>query len=252
MRDNMRFALVLRTGTKGFAPDCPFDFGICFVEGDSARTSFVDFEDLERALGDFPAVPSCNGKLPGIVSFEAEMEAVDVLSEAASAFSTKYSAGVPQSHSRLRERLEGGIVVTIDEGRICFELGQWAAAALSWHIGDRVDMSISQDGRTFSVFADRDGTALVAAERTGWLSTTRDWPLPVSFHGNSGRHAVPLAIGGGAILFEIVADQVELQPSPLPSIPVPPLSHRLPIDYRWGPITFAVVYAFVAIALKIV
>lgn len=252
MRDDMKFALVMRTGAKGFAKDCPFDFGICFVEGESARTEFVDIERLARALGDFPVVPSIYGQRPGLVSFEAEMEAVDHLTAAAEAFSSKYRAGIPVNHSRLLERLDGGLAVSVSDGRIAFELSQWAAEALSWHVGDRVDMAVSSDGRSFSIFADRDGTALVGAGRPGWISTARDWPIPRLPTPSSGVHFVPLSIADGAILFELAPAEVRNSGDPVPAHPALPLPPTLPIDYRWGLFALAVAYAANAIALKLV
>jgi hypothetical protein len=252
MRDDMKFALVMRTGDKGFAKDCPFDFGICFVEGESARTEFVDIERLARALGNFPVVPSIYGQRPGLVSFEAEMEAVDHLTAAAEAFSAKYSAGIPANHSRLLERLDGGLVVSVSDGRIGFELSQWAAEALSWHLGDRVDMAVSPDGRSFSIFADRDGTALVGAGRPGWISTARDWPTPHLPASSSGVHFVPLSVADGVILFELAPAEVRNSGDPVPANPAPPLPPTLPIDYRWGLFALAAAYAATAIALKLV
>ncbi|MCS4089774.1 hypothetical protein [Rhizobium sp. BK176] len=252
MRDDMRFALVMRTGAKGFAKDCPFDFGICFVEGESARTEFVDIERLARALGSFPVVPSVYGQRPGIVSFEAEMEAVDHLTAAAEAFSSKYSAGMPATHSRLLERLDGGLAVSVSDGRIGFELSQWAAEALSWHVGDRVDMAVSQDGRSFSIFADRDGTALVGAGRPGWISTTRDWPAPLVPVAAPGVHFIPLSIADGSIRFELAPAEVRNSGDSVPANPALPLPPTLPIDYRWGLFALAVAYAAAAIVLKVV
>jgi hypothetical protein len=252
MRDDMRFALVMRTGAKGFAKNCPFDFGICFVEGESARTAFVDIEQLERSLGGFPVVPSIYGQRPGIVSFEAEMEAVDHLTAAAEAFSSKYSAGMPATHSRLPERINGGLAVSVSDGRIGFELSQWAAEALSWHLGDRVDMSVSPDGRSFSIFADRDGTSLVGAGRPGWISTARDWPLPLLSAAPSGVHYLPLSIADGSILFDLAPAEVRSPGDAVPANPALPLSPTLPIDYRWGLFALAVAYAATAIALKVV
>ncbi|MBY3433223.1 hypothetical protein HFN89_03390 [Rhizobium laguerreae] len=252
MRDDMRFALVMRTGGKGFARGCPFDFGICFVEADSARTVFVDIEGLERAIGDFPVVPSIYGGRPGIVSFEAEMEAVDALMAAAEAFSAKYSVGKPSAHSKLLERLDGGLALNVSGGRISFELSQWAADALSWHVGDRVDMAASHDGRSFSIFADKDGTAIVGAGRPGWISTARDWPMPLASNASPGVHFVPLSIADGSILFELAPAEVRNSDEPVPANPVPPLPPTLPIDYRWGLFALAAAYAAVAIALKIV
>ncbi|MCV9963718.1 hypothetical protein OIU34_17710 [Pararhizobium sp. BT-229] len=252
MRDDLRFALVLRTGSKGFAPDCPFDFGICFVEGDSARTSFVDIEGLGRALGDFPTVPSVYGVKPGVVSFEAEMEAVDTLTAAAGAFSTKYGKTLPHSFSRLRERLDGGLVVSVVDGRVGFELAQWAAQALSWHVGDRVDVAAAPDGKSFAIFADRDGTALVDAGRPGWVSTARDWPLPPRAAAVQGEHYVPVVIADGSVLFELAPQESRISSASAPAAPVLPLPHVLPIDYRWGLIALAVAYATVSVALKVI
>lgn len=252
MRDDLRFALVLRAGAKGIAPDCPFDFGICFVEGETARTSFVDIEGVERALGDFPVVPSTYGPRPGIVSFEAEMEAVDTLVAAAAAFSTKYAAAAPPSFSALRERLEGGLTVTVSDGRIGFEVAQWAAEALSWHVGDRVDMAASPDGMSFAIIADRDGTALVDAGRPGWLSTVRDWPLPLRSSAPQGELHLPLVISDGSLLFEFSPEESRISSEPALPMPVPALPHVPPIDYRWGLIALAAVYAIMSVALKIV
>lgn len=252
MRDDLRFALVLRVGAKGIASGCPFDFGICFVEGESARTSFVDIEGLERALGDFPVVPSVYGSRPGIVSFEAEMEAVDTLVAAANAFSTKYAASVPPSFSILRERLDGGLTVTVSDGRISFEVAQWAAHALSWHVGDRVDMAASADGMSFAIVADRDGTALIEAGGPGWLSTARDWPLPLRSSAPQGERHLPLAISDGSLVFEFYPEESRISSEPALPKPVPALPQRLPFDYRWGLIALAAVYAAMSVALKIV
>ncbi|MCZ7861698.1 hypothetical protein O9X98_09830 [Agrobacterium salinitolerans] len=252
MRDDLRFALVLRAGSKGIAPDCPFDFGVCFVEGETARTSFVDIEGLARALGDYPVVPSTYGSRPGIVSFEAEMEAVDTLVAAANAFSTKYTASAPHSFSVLRERLDGGLTVSVSDGRIGFELAQWAAQALSWHVGDRVDMAASADGMSFAIVADRDGTALVDAGRPGWLSTARDWPLPLRSTAPQGELNLPLTISDGSLLFEFSPEEPRNSGKPALPMPVPALPHVLPIDYRWGLIALAAVYAAMSVVLKIV
>ncbi|MDW9478810.1 hypothetical protein GOB57_08855 [Sinorhizobium meliloti] len=252
MRDDHRFALVLRTGAKGIAPGCPFDFGICFVEGDTARTSFVDIEALDRTLGDFPTVPSIYGSRPGIVSFEAEMEAVDTLTAAADAFSTKYSSDMPPAFSLLREKLDGGLAISIADGRIGFEIAQWAAQALSWHAGDRVDMAASPDGMSFAIVANRDGTALVDAGRPGWFSTARDWPLPRRSDAASGEQHVPLAISDGSVLFELAPAEVRISSESPAATSAPPLPQVLPFDYRWGLISLAAVYAAVSVVLKII
>jgi hypothetical protein len=252
MRDDLRFALVIRTGSKGVAPDCPFDFGVCFVEGDTARTSFVDLEGLEGVLGDFPAVPSTYGACPAIVSFEAEMEAVDTLTAAAEAFSTKYTASPPASYSALHERLDGGLAITISNGRIAFEMAQWAAQALSWHIGDRVDVAASSDGMSFAIVADREGTALINAGRPGWLSTARDWPLPLRTKAPQGEHHLALAIASGSLLFDLIALELRVSSEPAVHTPTPPLPHALPIHYRWGLISLAVAYTVISVALNIV
>jgi hypothetical protein len=252
MRDDLKFALVLRAGSKGLAPACPFDFGICFVEGEKARTSFVDFESLSHALGDFPTVPSVYGKNPGIVSYEVEMEAVDALVTATEAFSSKYSHALHQSFSKLREKLDGGLIVTVTNGRIGFEIAQWATEALSWHVGDRVDLAASSDGASFAIIADRDGTSLVDAGRPGWISTVRDWPLPTHSNVPSGEHCVPVSIADGTIVFEFMPQETRIYDVSAPVAAVLPLPHRLPIDYRWGPIALAVVYAAVSITLKVI
>lgn len=248
MRDDPRFALVLRTGIRGIAADCPFDYGICFVEGETARTAFVDLEGLERALGDYPCVPSIYGKCPGIVSFEAEMEAVDVLTTAATEFSDKYQSRLPSSYERLRERVAGGLVITLSDGRIGFEVAQWVTDALSWQVGDRIDMAVGPDGKSFRIFADRDGTALVIG-RPGWLTAIRDWPFS-SANSQDCVTPVPVSVAEGCIMFDYLPEP-ESPGNPVGCDPQPPLSPKRPIDYRWGLLALAAAYGIVATALKL-
>ncbi len=256
MTDDMRFALVLRATPPSFPRDFPFEYGVCFVEGETARTAFVDFDGLEKAIGDFPCVPSTHGRIPGIISFDAEMQAIDTLSAVGAEFSTRYSIGPAPGYHPMKEMIEGGLRVTVTERRIAVEIAEWVLSSSGLHAGDRVSLCVRDDGIHFSLYADRDGAAFAREGQPGWLATTRDWPLPLSICLADGEYSVPFAAGDDGIFFAMPPTRPS-QPSPeqtgeLPAPPLAGLPERLPIDYRWVPLALAAVYFGVATALKFI
>lgn len=242
MRDDGKFALVLEASAAGAGPDAPFGFGVCLVDGDSARTLFTDFAGLDRAVGDYPCVPSIYGRVPGIVSFEAEMEAIDILTSAAAGMREKYGRTRPPGYRLLAEPLSGGLEIAVSGGRADIELAEWAAAALGWHAGDRVALALSPCSRRLMLITDREGAALVHATRPGWLSADRSWPLPHHVRAEEGIHRPGITACDGVIEFDIPAaapapPAVTLPPPAgrgLPPAPTPEYKDRLPVDYKWG------------------
>ena len=255
MRDDTRFALVLRASGNGIAPGSRFDYGVCLVDGDTATTSFVDMGGLARVVGDFPCVPSVYGVREGIVSFEAEMEAVDTLTSAARELSDKYATGTPPGYGRLLDMVAGGFMISSENGRIGFEIADWVAQSAGWHTGDRLDVAVGAGG-AFAIFASREGAAVVSAGRPGWLTAVRDWRLPLSFPLPDGEWRPEFSVDGGRVYFELPSMPAEvsvrteipdLKPAPREALP-----RALPIDYRWSPVVLAFVYAVLAIVLNFV
>lgn len=256
MRDDRRFALVLRVRDIDPKASSSFDYAVCHVDNDTAKPSFVSADGLSKTLGDYPVVPSSYGTTPGIVSFEAEMQAVDVLTSAVADMTDRYAHGIPEGFSPLHTMSVGGLHVTLREEWMGIEIAKWVLEALGWNEGDRVSISVGR-GDTFAVHLDRDGSRIVDAEEFGFFTASREWRLPLGIRRNQGSLEVPFAVADGRIHFELPADPAEDTPrpciAPVEKAPdVQPLSQRLPIDYRWGPLGVAAVYAAVAFALNFV
>nr|WP_250807938.1 hypothetical protein [Neorhizobium tomejilense] len=259
MRDDTNFALVMRMEAGG-KTRFPFDYGVCVVEGDSARTSFTDLAGVSQIIGSTPCVPSIYGARPGIVSFEAEAEAIDMLSQATREFGTKYSYGRPDGYEPLRTLIKGGVVATVSEGRISVDIADWAAAGAGWHIGDRVELSAKTAGNSFSLHADRDGFPLVEGDRTDWLGLSRDWPLPPGLDIPDGHYQLAFSSGPEGIFMAFPetdgprgdASVALPEAAKLANPRVSPLSPNLPFDYRWALVSLAAIYGLLTLSLKFI
>lgn len=169
----MHFVLVLPIRSRC----CPFDFSVCVVEEDSCNVSFVDFDGLLNYTHDIPCVPSVYGNTPGIVSMVSEQQALDAIENSIISLSQKYDKLPPDQYEKLYEPRSGGFVVHVCDGRIKFEISEWECRGFGWQRGDRVSLSSLPDASRFVLHLDRDGYALMDAEKSGWLTVNKDWSL---------------------------------------------------------------------------
>jgi hypothetical protein len=258
VRDDRKFAVVLGMGNIG-RDRFPFDYGVCVVDGDSAATSFCDLQGLSIVVGDTPCIPSIFGTSPADVTFEAEQAAVDAILAAAEEFGSKYAHGRPVGYEPLRTMIEGGIVLTVRNGRAGVELAEWVAEGAGWNIGDRIEMTVKSDGTALALHADRDGFPLGPGERLGYLGVQRDWSLPATVSIPDDDYDVAFAIGVEGVFMDMPPNPARVTalaivPSPLRTQPTPQttLSPRLPFDYRWSLVSLAAVCGLLSLALKFV
>lgn len=215
MLNDLRFCLVADVSDRGG----PYPFAVCSVDGDTCSVVFLDFSSISLHVGDRPCVPSVFGRLPGNVSIEAELLALQAVDEEIERLSSRYGTAPSPGFDPLTEPYPRSIRLIAENGRLSFEAGRWLSSAAGWNEGDRIEVNFSRERMALELRLDRNGSSIVAADVPGILTSDRSWPVPRGMESDFDQY-FDAYVFNSAVMVDLVLD-VEKATMPIASPSAP-------------------------------